>query len=160
MTFASRTVSALALAALVLATAGCGSNNTDKIVGKWKLDAPTAAPADLPEEKAKKIEALKLYTYIEFKPGGVLVAGAGSAAEGEVRAAFEEQNPETKFPTARYTLRSGDSVEFTDLPPEMTETETGLFAKKKGRASGAVTIRGDEMTLVIDGKAVKLTRVK
>jgi len=130
----SRALCFAAVAALGVVIAGCGSNNTGKIVGKWKADALDLGPIG-PKGLADIVW--------DFRDDGSFTVsrvpiGPGSPA-GEVRV------------TGRYTLEVGDRVAFTHLDPP----EGG-----KNRAFELVRIDGDTMTMG-GGKdrPVRLTRL-
>jgi uncharacterized protein (TIGR03066 family) len=115
----------LAVGLLLLLVPACSSNNKDKIVGKWKLvSVPASVPFDM---------------VWEFKSDGNLIL--------TVQALGLSQNI-----TGKYRLKSGDTVEITDLSESMPGE-----GKKLRRD---FLINGDDMTMKgSDGKTVKLKKI-
>ena len=119
----TRTLTA-AVAALALVTAGCGSNNTGKIVGRWKAER-----ADLPIGPVGPNDLVW-----EFGEDGAFTIswvnqGTG-AADTKVR--------------GRYTLGLADTVKLTDLDPPLDG--------KAAKAAEKIVIDGDTMTVGGAGK--------
>ncbi len=131
----SRTFRLAAVAALALLGCGCGSNNSGKIVGRWKAGPTELGPIG-PNGPADVVW--------EFTDNGVFnvtrvqTGGANPTAE--------------KVASGRYTLGLRDSVSFADLNPP-------LDGKK--RATEKIIIDGDTMTVGGSGKdrTYKFTRV-
>jgi hypothetical protein len=124
----------IAIAALALLSGGCGSNNTGKIVGRWKGDALELGPIG-PKGLADIIW--------EFREDGSYsvsrVPITPPGAKGETVA------------TGRYTLEPGDRVTFSGIePPEDGKT----------RATETIIVDGDTMTMGGGAeKRVRFTRL-
>jgi hypothetical protein len=156
-----RRTAVLALAGLTLAVAGCGSNNTGKIEGKWKVtDLGSGATAKSKEEYAQ-MSKMGLHLVMEFKPDGMLTLGVGADKPETLDFVKMLAGGKPTSWDAKYKLLSGDGVELFDLPKEMQEKGAeGVFGKKD-RSRVNVKIDGDQMTITgDDGKAMNLTRVK
>lgn len=141
-------------ACLALTAAGCGSNNKDKIVGKWKLVSAPGMKAD----ELKMMDALKAYLFFEFKPDGTLAVGAefGDPAMKEAMAKANEKGEKTVM-NGQYKLLSGDDVEFSGMNDQ--KKAGGLFGNgDKSRLK--IKIDGDNMTITGSDGVGQLTRVK
>ena len=145
----------LFIACAALLTAGCGSNNKGKIVGKWKI---SDFGGDKVDDKMKELGD-KISIYMEFRADET--GGFGVDVNDPVlKKAFEANKDKTTF-SFKYKLLNGDVVEVYDLPKEMQEN--GPFGKKD-RGKMRVKIDGDNMTISDDetlkNKPAKLTRMK
>lgn len=152
---ARRYVAVALFACLALATAGCGSNNTGKIVGKWKL----ASAPGMKAEDLKMMETLKAFLYFEFKPDGNMAVGVefGDPAMKELMAKGGENGGEKTVMNGQYKLLSGDDVEFSGMNDQ--KKAGGLFGKgDKSRLK--IKIDGDNMTITGSDGVGQLTRVK
>jgi hypothetical protein len=132
-----RLLTASLLAVVVLSTAGCSSNNTGKIVGKWKATAVNGAGAidgqlgGLPDDSGM---------YFEF------------TADGKFHAYGMVAGQRMDVSSATYSLGSGDTVNLSNLSPPQNG---------KTRSRETVTINGDTMTIKGEGgKSLTFTRVK
>jgi hypothetical protein len=134
----------------------CGSNNQGKIVGKWKMLSMPGMDA----AQTKEMDKLNVYAFFEFKDDGSMTVGAESS-DKDMQALLLKQGV-AKTLSCKYKLRSGDVVEFYDLPKEMQEKNGGgLFGSNKDRAKTRVKISGDNMTWTDDdGKSGNLVRLK
>ncbi|WP_439629672.1 hypothetical protein [Gemmata sp.] len=154
MLLAPRTLAAALFACLALATAGCGSNNSGKITGKWKL---VSAPG-LKAEELKMMEALKAFLFFEFKADGNMAVGVefGDPAMKEAMAKANDKGEKTVM-TGQYKLLSGDDVEFSGMNDQ--KKAGGLFGTgDKSRLK--IKIDGDNMTITGSDGVGQLTRVK
>lgn len=115
----------LLLFALLLAAAGCGSNNTGKIVGKWKTLASEF-------ESAPKLPGATGLVIYEF------------AADGrfEMSVAVTSLGPTKTIRTGRYALGGGDEVTYSDLNPPSDGKTTGR---------DKITIVGDNLKVDVPG---------
>lgn len=115
----------LAAVALALAAAGCNSNNTGKIVGRWRADIADAPPG----------------------PNGPLDVVWEFAEDGTFTVSRVEIGPagnnEIKVASGRYVLGMNDNVSFTSLNPPL---------EGKTRSSERVVVEGDTMTVGGRGK--------
>jgi len=115
----------LAAVALALVAAGCNSNSTGKIVGRWRADITDApigpnGPADVVWEFTEDGS----FTVFRVVPG--------------------RPPPNTdKVSAGRYLLGTGDSVTITNLDPPLDG---------KTRATERIVIDGDTMTVGGRGK--------
>lgn len=144
---------AVALFACLAFAAGCGSNNTGKIVGKWRL---LSLPGLTPDE-FKELEKFKAYPCLEFKHDGSIVAGPEftDPAMKEFLAKGLEKYEMSK--TGTYKLLSGDNVEIAGIAD--VQKGGGLFGSSdSGRVK--VAIEGDNMTITAENGTAQLTRVK
>jgi hypothetical protein len=128
----SRTYPLVAVAALALTGGGCGSNNSGKIVGRWKADT-----GDL----GKVAPSGPVDVVWEFTDDGSFSVSRVKAGEskGDTVAA------------GRYALGIGNNVSFTNLQPPLDG---------KSRATEKIAIDGDTMT--VGGgkdKSFKFTRL-
>ncbi len=112
----------LAAVTLALAAAGCSSNNTGKIVGRWRADITDApiGPADVVWEFTEDGN---------FSVSSVVLGPAGPHAR--------------KVASGRYMLGMSDNVAFTNLDPPLDG---------KTRSSERIVIDGDTMTVGGRGK--------
>jgi hypothetical protein len=153
MPLVPRTLSVALFACLALATAGCGSNNTGKILGKWKL---LSAPGLTPEE-FKVLETFKAYPCLDFKQDGSIVAGPEFADPALKEFIAKGLDNQEMSKTGTYKLLSGDNVEITGIAD--VQKAGGLFGSSdSGRVK--VTIEGDNMTITAENGTAQLTRVK
>jgi hypothetical protein len=143
----SRLLAFVVLASFAFLTVGCGSNNKDKIVGKWRLAAENVPP---------EAQVLVGKMYIEFKPDGKVAMGVDTAALGPLEKVGMAGQP-TTIDFATYKLRSGDGVDMT-LLPEIKEQLKGQTPIRDGRVT--IKIDGDNMTLTDAKDTVKFTRMK
>lgn len=107
----------LAAVALLLVAAGCKSDNTGKIVGRWRAvlaDTPVA-PVDIVWEFAA--DGTFTVSQVETGPAG--------------------RNP-VQVASGRYKLGWRDNVSFTNLDPPLDG---------KSRSSERIVIEGDTMTV-------------
>ena len=128
--------------------AGCGSNNKDKIVGKWKLiDSPEFNSAD-----GRAAVQAGLYVVVDFRPDNTMTITLQSDKPG-VMELLRQGMPggKTSF-TAKYQLRSGSNVEITDVEPDARQF------MKPGRV--VVTITGDQMSIKTAVGVEKYTRMQ
>lgn len=136
----------------------CGSNNKDKIVGKWKIsDIPGQSEKDAAE--FAEMSKMGMYVYFDFRPDNTMVMGV-EADKPEIMEFVKAMAKGQQLSwTAKYKLLSRDGVEFYDLPKEMREKGGGLFSKDRGRTK--IKIDGDKMTMTDDdGKTGHLVRIK
>jgi hypothetical protein len=142
---ASRLVVFVALAGFAVTLSGCGSNNKGKIEGKWKANA-----VDLPGIPSKDKEGLSkfppdaAYVMMEFTADGRMI-GTMNLKQGESVNSQEVMS-------AKYSLGSGDWVNFTDMKP----AQDG-----KTKSKDKIVINGDTMTIQTEkGEKINLTRMK
>jgi len=152
MLSAPRKIAVVLLAGLAIAVSGCGSNNTSKIIGKWKL---ASAPGF--EEQAKMLDAFKAYVYFEFKPDGVAVIGADftDPAMRDMIAKAGDKGDKMSM-TGKYKLLNGDDVELSGLGDP--KKGGGLFKGDQSRVK--IKIDGDNMTITGSDGTGTLTRIK
>ena len=115
----------LAVVALALVAAGCNSNNSGKIVGRWRADMTDAplgpnGPADVIWEFAD--DGRFTVSRVELGPAG----------PNGVRVA-----------AGRYVLGMNDNVSFANLDPPL---------EGKTRSSERIVVEGDTMTVGGRGK--------
>ena len=160
MRVVSRSAALLALAALTLGAAGCGSNNKGKIEGKWKLtELPNRPDKGNGKEMLGQLETMGLYLAMEFRPDGTMTLGlTGDKPEmlEFVKAMAQGKGQKITW-DAKYKLLSGDNVEFYDMPTDMQGAGGGLF-NQKDRAKVSVKINGDEMTITDAKDTLKLKK--
>jgi hypothetical protein len=118
---------AVLLFAVLLVAAGCGSNNTGKIVGRWKTLASEF-------ENAPKLPGATGLVIYEFTADGrfemsIAVTGPAPTKAKTIR-------------TGRYALGGGDEVTYSDLNPPSDGKTTGR---------DKITIVGDNMTVDVPG---------
>lgn len=140
-----RLTATLAVAVFALAFIGCGSNNKDKIVGKWKMVSAS---------KGDEIETMKkmgLALAWVFNADGTFAMEVVSAEAGKEPSPLAGAFDKSKLPSGKYTLAMGDTVNFSDV-------KNGSGDK---RLTTNITVNGDNMTMKDpDGSTVQLTRVK
>lgn len=140
-----RLTATLAVAVFALAFTGCGSNNKDKIVGKWKMVSAS---------KGDEIETMKkvgLALAWVFNADGTFAMEVVSAEVGKEPSPLAAAFDKSKLPSGKYTLAMGNTVNFSDV-------KNGSGDK---RLTTNITIDGDNMTMKDpDGSTVQLTRVK
>ena len=158
MRFLYLNITALALAGLALTVTGCSSNNTGKIIGKWKISAPPEKDPKTKEE-FEAMGKMGLFVFIEFKADNALLLGLGSD-KPETLDMLKALAPKGKEPKtsweAKYKLLPGDKVEVYDMKDDETKK---MFKGDKARSD--IIITGDEMTIKDpDGSMTKLTRMK
>lgn len=144
MLSASRKVAFVVLAALALMAVGCGSNNTGKIVGKWKA---TSLPSMDEKEKAmiKLIGEDNFAVILEFTADGKMRGSASITMLGKTES--------KEVMSADYKLGSGDWVFFTNMSPPPKDGKT--------KSKDKVVINGDTMTIDTEkGEKITLTRMK
>jgi hypothetical protein len=124
----------LAAATVALIAAGCNSNNTGKIVGRWQADV-----ADAP--RGPNGPAGVVWEFAEDGSFTVSRVELGPAGPNEIRVA-----------SGRYTLGLQDNVAFSNLDPPL---------EGKTRSSERIVIEGDTMTVGGRGKdrTYKFTRI-
>jgi len=148
----SRPLPVLAVALLALSCSACASKNEGKIVGKWKMISGAGI-----DQQAKELEPLSAYMFMEFKADGSLIIGAESS-DPNLQKVLQGSGAKTTL-SCKYHLRSGATVEFTDMLKEM-QTGGGPFGKSS-KARTNVTIDGDNMTMKdSDGTTMKLVKIK
>jgi len=149
MTRGLRLVFVLAILCPALLATGCSSNNTGKIVGKWKMVSGKGMEA----QKAT-MDSLKAYVFMEFKPDNTVSIGVESsdpAFQKILAAGAEKTNM-----TGKYKLKSGNTVEMYDMPKQ---NGTGFF-QGKDRAQTDIKIEGTKMTMTDpDGSTFQLEKV-
>jgi len=148
MGFNHRKLTCLMLAGFTLFVAGCGSNNKDKIVGKWKLQS---AP-NLSEEDWKFYEKLG-HPFLEFKGDGTVIASFDWKSPNLKELAAKGSDLASE--TGTYKLLSGDLVEFA---PGTDGSSSKMFRFPKGKLR--VTIDGDNMTITASDGSLSLVRMK
>jgi hypothetical protein len=140
---------------VALLSAGCGSNNTGKIVGKWKLTSP---PSKTQKEKDEfeAMSKLGVFLYLEFKTDNSLVLGIDSD-KPDLLNMLKKGAPDQKFTfEAKYKLLMGDKVEVYDVKDKELKD---VFKGDKARSD--ILINGDDMTIKDpDGSITKLTKMK
>lgn len=114
---------ALLLIVLCAASSGCGSNNAGRIVGTWKTLASEF-------EGIPPMPGAQPIVVYEFTADGRFEMSAVVKLLEVVQA--------KKLRTGRYTLGSGDTVNFTQLDPP---------SDGKTASSEQITIVGDNMTI-------------
>ncbi len=148
---AHRLILAVTFCGLALATAGCGSNNTGKIVGKWKFVSGKGMEA----QKAT-MDTMKAYLFIDFKPDSTVTIGTESsdpAMQKLMGAALEKGST-----SAKYSLKAGDKVELYDMPKQ--SGGGGGFFGGKDRAQTNIKIDGSKMTMTDpDGSTFQLEKI-
>jgi hypothetical protein len=98
------------LASTALLAAGCGSNNKDKILGKWKLvDSPGYHTAE-----GRAATQMGLYVVVDFMPDGKMSVSVESDMPGTAERLSQAAGIKTRF-DARYKLGFGDNIEITDI---------------------------------------------
>jgi hypothetical protein len=137
-----RFAGAPAVCLLVLSFTGCGSNNTGKIVGKWKL--VPAAPRGVDSDASKTAGVRSVY---EFKADGtysVTFVEADSSPASKKQAEALNLLSKGTNGSGKYTLQGGDRVHFSG-----------------GRWNGnfLVTIHGTSMTVQDGGETMQFTRM-
>ena len=141
-----------ALAALALAAAllvGCESNNKGKIEGKWKVVSGTGSSSGEYEKNAKE----GVFLYFEFRPDGTFALGQW------IEMGEEKKGIGKEVLTAKYKLKSGDTVELTNLPKELQGKGGSPFGNRD-RARMKITISGNDMTASDDSGTMKLTKIQ
>lgn len=149
---ASRLVVLVALAGLSVTLAGCSSNNTGKIVGKWKF----VSGKGFDEQKAE-LEKMKAYVFMDFKADNTITVGVESS-DPDMQKLLTTLAGDKVTQSGKYKLRSGDKIEVYDMPK--TADGKGPFqGKDKGQTN--CKIDGDKMTMTDpDGASFQLERVK
>ncbi|MCE9563415.1 MAG: hypothetical protein K8U57_15345 [Planctomycetes bacterium] len=150
MLLAPRKLAFLVFASLAVVVSGCGSNNSGKINGKWKL---VSAPGF--DEQAKMMEAFKAYVYFEFKEDGTVTVGAGFT-DPTMQEMIAKSGEKTSM-SGKYKLLNGDDVEFSGLNDP--KKGGGLFGKGD-QSRLKIQIDGDNMTITGTDGTGKLTRLK
>jgi hypothetical protein len=142
---------------LTLLCTACSSKNEGKIVGKWKVQSGSGMDA----KDLKSFEENKIYFVFDFKADKSLTIGLEATdSKSQATLASLSQGKTTSF-NMKYRLRSGDAVEFYDLPKEMTEKGSGFIGKNKDLAKTHIMINGDNMIMTDDdGKTGNLVRMK
>lgn len=146
---ALRLTGTLSVCLFALLFTGCGSNNTGKIVGKWK-----AVSFSKKNEDMEKMKQMGVAMAFEFKADGTFGMEfapdddkPGSAAMAKL-ASTGLQGKET---TGKYTLGMGDRVTFSGAKD--------ILQGKK--AASDISVNGDNMTWKDgDGSTMQLTRIK
>jgi hypothetical protein len=144
---------------IALSCIGCKSNNEGKIVGKWKLTAAT----DMASKQFNQLEMVNVYVFIEFRSDHTVTIGAESSDPNVQRNKALMGKLESLSKTCKYRLRSGDVVEFYDMPKDMQNKAdgTGLFGANKDRARTRAKINGDSMNWNDDdNKNFNFVRIK
>ena len=116
----ARPVRLFAIAALAVAvcfTTGCQSNNTTKILGKWKLvESPGFNSAD-----GRAFTQLGLYATVDFMPDGSMNISIESDNPGVMaRVAHVTPGGKTTF-KAKYSLGFGDNVMISDIDKDFQQ---------------------------------------
>ena len=124
----------LAAVTLALVAAGCSSNNTGKIVGRWRADI-----ADVPIGPDGPTDVVWEFT----EDGTFTVSRVISGREPPIT---------ERVASGRYMLGLNDNVSFTNLDPPL---------EGKSRSSERVVVNGDTMTVGGRGKdrTYKFTRL-
>lgn len=127
---------AFGLFATALVAAGCSSNNTGKIVGKWK-----ASIAELGLHAPPNVQG---YGVLEFTADNKYILTAHIDQGGGMQTRTAQ--------TATYKLGWGDTVNLTDISPPLPD--------KKTRSRETIKIDGDRMTVTMkEGKTATFTRM-
>jgi len=141
----------LALVAVGLAAAGCGSSNKEEIEGKWKVLSASRDPGVLEQKAAKQL----FFTY-KFTADGTLTIGTESSARDPGRPPPDDGDP--RAVDLKYKLKSGHGVEVFDVPAALKTAYGGLFALPD-HAVLKVEISGTEMKITEpDGNTVTLLK--
>lgn len=114
---------------------GCGSNNTGKIVGKWKMTSAPGGGKDLAEMKAAGMAVAW-----DFKADGTFSIGIvadDNKPESQLAAKLADAEMQKKNMGGKYTLGMGNQVNLSGI--------SGVSGAKSGLVT--VTIDGDKMTL-------------
>jgi hypothetical protein len=123
-----------------LLSAGCGSNNKGKIVGKWKA---TNLPGSDKDKEALKM-AQDVALVLEFTADGKMTGTATVTVFGQTQT--------KEVMSADYKLGTGDWVFFTNVKPP--PKNGGTKSKDK------LVINGDTMTIDTEsGEKITLTRM-
>jgi len=152
-----RVLAVVLLAGVALMSAGCGSNNKDKIVGKWKfIESPNA---DAETKKGLDMMAMMgAYMYFDFNADNTVVIGVESDKPGMLDLLKMSTPGGTLTFPAKYKLLSGNKVEFYDLSPEAKALIKGA---DKGRMVSEIMIDGGKLTMKDpDGSIGKFERYK
>lgn len=137
-----RLTATLAVAVIALAFTGCSSNNTGKIVGKWKMVSGSSS-------ELETLKKMGLTMAWEFKADGTFATSVVSLNDDKGGGTGLADT--SKMPRGKYNLGFGNTVNFTD------DTATG----KDKRMTTNITIDGDNMTMKDpDGTTMQLVRVK
>jgi hypothetical protein len=142
-----RLTATLAVAVLALAFTGCGSNNTGKIVGKWKVVSSSSKTGDL-----EKMKSQGMAMGFDFRADGtvaIIMLPADDKPESKSMADLATKMMEGKG-TGKYTLGAGDRV-----------TLSGIQTIENGKdQTASISINGDNMTMKDSVDTMQLTRVK
>lgn len=151
----SRSLALGLFATVALFAAGCGSNNTGKIVGKWKLTTPPSK-TDKEKQEFEAMTKMGIFMVIEFKADNTIVLGIDSD-KPEFLELIKKGVPGQKFSfEAKYKLLMGDKVEVYDVKDKELKD---VFKGDKARSD--ILINGDDMTIKDpDGSITKLTKMK
>jgi len=136
----------LSVCLFALLFTGCGSNNTGKIVGKWRVDSSTAKP-----EEFNKLKAIGVAMAFEFNADGtfsMLAVPLNDSPIAKVAADAATAEMKKKNASGKYSLGMGASVRMSDLGDGGKESTV------------TVTIDGDSMTFRDGSGTMQLTRVK
>jgi hypothetical protein len=137
---------------IALFCTACGSNNTGKIVGKWKIVSATGEG----DAGFKQFETLKLALVFEFKEDGTAGVSIESTDEKPKGGKIES----TQFASFKYKLLSGDMVELYDLPKDLQQKGNGGLFGNKDKSREKIKISGDNMTFIEDKTTLNLVRMK
>jgi hypothetical protein len=154
MFLTARRVTLFFVCCLALLCNACSSNNKGKIEGKWKIVSGPGFDANT----AKQLDIIKMYVYIEFKSDNTLTIGADTTDQNFKKQVAEAAKSFSKG--CKYRLKSGDIVEFYDIPKEMQEKGNGGLFGNKDRARPRIRIDGDNMTMTDDSGQMNLVRLK
>jgi len=152
MSSAVRRLFLLSIGLLSMFAIGCGSNNKGKIVGKWKVVSATGQSGNT----MKELEAKKISYFFEYKEDFSVVISFELPDNPVFGKQLQSMMPSYTF---KYKLRSGDIVEFYDLPKDLQEKGGGMFGNKD-RGRERIKISGDNMTMMEETGNLSLVRVK
>lgn len=144
---ALRLVGTLSVCLFALLFTGCGSNNTGKIEGKWRVDSSTAKA-----EEFNKMKAAGVAMAFEFKADGsftMLMVPLNDTPLAKLAADAASAELSKKNANGKYTLGMGDSVKMSDLSGKGGKDDTIN-----------ITINGDSMTMKDNSGTMHLSRVK
>ena len=131
---------------MALLGAGCGSNNTGKIVGKWKV-------VSAPKEDLDELKELGVTIAFDFKADGTFAVDFVPDNEGHgAKEAADVANTarQGKELSGKYNLGFGDQVYISK----------GSIGTRRMKECILVTISGDKMTMKVEDETIELERMK